>query len=72
MVVLETQYADLLAGFHRLEERLARVERNVDDLVAAQDKEPLRAEVADLRVRVDGLQEQVRVLAERVDRGRNA
>lgn len=72
---LEAQYRELLAGFHRLEEKLARVEarlaraeRNGDDLVAAQDKEPLRAEVADLRARMDGLQEQMRALAERVDR----
>jgi len=66
--VLETQYSDLLAGLHRLEERLARVERNVDELVAAKEKEPLRAEVADLRARVDSLQAQVRTLEKRLDR----
>ena len=66
--VLESQYQDLLAGFHRLEERLARVEKSVDELVAGRDREPLRAEVADLRARVDGLQAQVRTLEKRLDK----
>lgn len=66
--VLEVQYRDLLAGLHRLEERLARVEKNVDELVAAGEKETLRAEVADLRTRVDSLQAQVRTLETRLDR----
>ena len=65
--VLESQYRDLVAGFHRLEERLARVEKSVDELVAGRDKEPLRAEVADLRARVDSLQAQVRTLEKRFD-----
>ena len=65
--VLESQYRDLVAGLHRLEERLARVEKSVDELVAGRDKEPLRAELADLRARVDGLQAQVRTLEKRLD-----
>jgi chromosome segregation ATPase len=66
--VLESQYRDLVAGFHRLEERLARVERNVDALLGAEEKEPLRAQVADLRTRVDSLQADVRILERRLDK----
>jgi chromosome segregation ATPase len=65
--VLESQYRDLVAGLHRLEERLARVEKNLDELGAAREKDPLRAEVADLRTRVDGLQTQVQALEKRFD-----
>ena len=65
---LERQYQDLLVASQRLEERLSRVEKQVDVIVAAQEKEPLRAEVADLRARVDSLQAQVRTLEERLDR----
>ncbi len=72
--VLETQYSDLLAGLHRLEERLRRVEERlgrvegqVDALAGAKEKDPLRAEVADLRTRVDSLQAQVRTLEKRFD-----
>ena len=64
---LERQYQDLLAGLHRLEERLARVEKKVDELVIAREKDPLRAEVAELRTRVDSLQAQVRTLEKRFD-----
>ena len=71
---LELQYQDLLAASHRLEERLRRVEERlgsvegqVDALFAAQEKDPLRAEVADLRMRVDSLQAQVRSLEKRFD-----
>jgi chromosome segregation ATPase len=64
---LERQYQDLLAAVNRLEERLSRVEKQVDAIVAAQEKEPLRAEVADLRARVDSLQAQVRSLESRLD-----
>ena len=62
---LEVQYRDLLASAIRLEERLSRVEKQLDAIVAAQEKEPLRAEVADLRARVDVLQLQVRNLEKR-------
>jgi chromosome segregation ATPase len=64
---LERQYQELLAAYHRLEERLSRVEKQLDAVVAAQEKEPLRAEVADLRTRVDSLQAQVRSLEKRFD-----
>jgi chromosome segregation ATPase len=67
---LERQYDDLRASLHRLEERLSRVEAQVDVVVAAQGKDPLRAEVADLRARVDVLQLQVRNIEKRLDRER--
>jgi len=66
--VLEHQYQDLLAGLHRLEDRLSRVEAQVDQVAADRGKEPLRAELADLRARVDVLQLRVRNLEKRVDR----
>lgn len=65
---LEGQYQDLLASLHRLEERLSRVEAQVDLVVAAQGKDALRAEVADLRARVGVLQLQVRNIEKRLDR----
>ena len=72
---LEAQYRDLLASVLRLderlsrvEERLSRVENRLDAVVAAQEKDPLQAEVADLRARVDVLQLQVRNLEKRFDR----
>ena len=67
LVALETLYRELLAAVNRLEERLSRVERQVD-AIAAEEKDPLRAEVADLRRRVDSLQAQVRTLEGRLDR----
>jgi predicted nucleic acid-binding Zn-ribbon protein len=65
---LEAQYRDLLGAVNRLEERLSRVEKQLDAVVAAQEKEPVRGELADLRARVDVLQLQVRNLEKRFDR----
>src|SRR5688500_638780 len=79
---LEAQYRDLLASVLRLEERLSRVEERLsrveerlsrvenqlDAVVVAQEKDPLRAEMADLRARVEVLQLQVRNLEKRFER----
>ena len=49
----------LVAGLRRVEERLDAVEQKLD-------KAALRSELMDLKARVDGLQQQVRVLEERL------
>ncbi len=49
---LETEYHMLVVGLKRVEERL--------------DKMVLKSELADLKARVDGLQEQIRVLEGRL------
>jgi len=66
-VAIEALHRDLLAAVNRLEERLSRVEHQVDSLVEATQKDPLRAELIDLRARVDSLEAQVRSLESRRD-----
>ena len=55
----ETEYHMLVAGLKRVEERLDGVEQRLAKL-------DLQAELATLKVRVDGLQGQIRVLEERL------
>jgi chromosome segregation ATPase len=56
----ESGYQDVIAAIHRLEERLSRVEKRVEDLADAQEKRDLRSEVAELRSRLDSLEARVR------------
>jgi predicted nucleic acid-binding Zn-ribbon protein len=56
---LETEYHMLVAGLKRVEERLDAVEKGLD-------KVTLRSLLLELKARVDGLQEQVRLLEERL------
>ena len=57
---LETEFQMLVAGLKRVEERLDRVEQKLDKMA-------LRSELLELKTRVDGLQEQVRILEARLD-----
>ena len=56
---LESGQQDLVAAVHRLEERLSRVEHRLEVLSPA-DAPDLREQVAELRVRVDRLELEVR------------
>jgi uncharacterized protein YceH (UPF0502 family) len=51
-----------------MDERLSRVETQLDEAAAARDRDPLRTEVSDLRARVEVLRLQVRNLEKRMDR----
>ena len=57
---LRTEYHMLVAGLKRVEERLDRLEQRMD-------KVALRSELLELKARVDGLQEQVRILEGRLE-----
>jgi predicted nuclease with TOPRIM domain len=57
---LEIEYHMLVAGLKRVEERLDRVEQRLDKMA-------LRSELLELKTRVEGLQEQVRVIEARLD-----
>jgi chromosome segregation ATPase len=52
---------------HRLDERLGRVEKRLDDLVAGEPRYALRADVQDLKARIDGLQARIDDLQKRAD-----
>jgi predicted nuclease with TOPRIM domain len=56
---LEAEYQMLVAGLRRDEERLERVEPK-------RDKAALRTELLELKARVDGLQDQIRILEGRL------
>jgi predicted nuclease with TOPRIM domain len=56
---LETEYHMIVVGLKRVEERLDRVEQRLDKMA-------LRSELVELKARVDGLQEQVRILEARI------
>ena len=56
---LETGQQDLVAAVHRLEERLSRVEHRLE-VIAPFDAPDLREQLAELRVRVDRLELEVR------------
>ncbi len=60
-------HADLLAAFHRLEERLSRVEQRLER-DSSQDE--LRPEVERLRVRVEALHDELLRLERRIDAAR--
>src|ERR687891_345968 len=53
---LEARLEGLVAAVHRLDERLSRVEKRLDELVGAPREYASRAEVQELRARLDGLQ----------------
>jgi predicted nuclease with TOPRIM domain len=57
---LETEYQMVVVGLKRVEERLDRLEQKLDKMA-------LRSELVELKARVDGLQEQVRIIEARLD-----
>ena len=65
---IRERWQDLLAATQRLDARLSKTKGQVDALVACEDKERLRSEVAAFRGRVAVLQEQACSLEPRLDR----
>lgn len=65
---LEAKVDRLEAKVDNLSERVSRVEARLDELVAAEPRYALRADVQDLRARVEGLETQIGLLQKRVDR----
>jgi chromosome segregation ATPase len=77
---VETEYQALKAGLGRVEARLddldaqvldlrtrlSRVEERLEELIALEEKYPVRAEVQDLRARVEILHEDIRRLEQRL------
>jgi polyhydroxyalkanoate synthesis regulator phasin len=46
--------------------RLGRVEERLEELIALEENYPVRAEVQDLKARIDRLQDDIRRLEERI------
>ena len=65
--VLAAEHRDLVATVRQLDERLSRVEKQLDELVAAQRGYASRSEVQELRTRLDGLQARIDALGRRTD-----
>ena len=65
---LRTRLAGVETAVLHLDERLSRVEKRLDDLVAAEPRYALRADIQELRTRVATLQARLDSLEGRVDR----
>ena len=63
---LEADHRDLVATVRKLDERLSRVEKRLDELVGAQRDYASRAEVHELRTRLDGLQTRLDSIEQRL------
>jgi predicted nucleic acid-binding Zn-ribbon protein len=63
---IEPQVLDLQAQVLELRTRLGRVEERLEELIALEERDPVRAEVQDLKARIDGLQQDIRRLEQRL------
>jgi chromosome segregation ATPase len=63
---LETRHDHLEAQVLDLRTRLGRVEERLEELVALEERYPVRAEVQELKTRIDQLQEDIRRLEQRI------
>jgi predicted nucleic acid-binding Zn-ribbon protein len=63
---LEAEHRDLVVAVHHLDERLGRVEKRLDVLVAGEPRYALRSEVEDLKTRDEGLQVRIRAVEKRL------
>jgi chromosome segregation ATPase len=63
---LEVHILDLQAQVLELRTRLGRVEDRLEELVALEERYPVRAEVQDLKTCIDRLQEDIRRLEQRL------
>jgi chromosome segregation ATPase len=64
---LARELTDLREVYHMVEGALKRLEERFDQLDRRLDKMALRSELVELKARVDGLQEQVRILEARLE-----
>jgi predicted nucleic acid-binding Zn-ribbon protein len=63
---IEAQVLDLQAQVLELRTRLGRVEERLEELIAVEERYPVRAEVQDLKARIDRLQEDIRRIDGRI------
>ena len=63
---LETEYHMIVAGLRRVEDRLDHVETRLEAVEKQLEKVALKSELLEIKARVDGLQDQVRLLEERL------
>ena len=63
---VETLVLDLQAQVLELRTRLGRVEERLEELIALEERYPVRAEVQDLKTRIDRLQDDIRRLEQRL------
>lgn len=68
MVGLGARAEQIEAAVLRLDGRLSRVEKRLDDLVAAEPRYALRTDVQDLKGRMDALHQRVDALEKRIGR----
>ena len=64
---LARELTDLREVYHMVEGGMKRLEERFDQLDRRLDKVALRSELLELKARVDGLQEQVRILEGRLE-----
>ena len=65
---LEDGHRDLLTTVQRLDERVSRLEKRLEELVAGEPRYALRGEFHELKTRVEALQARMDALQKRVDR----
>ena len=63
---IEAGQRDLVFAVHRLDERLSRVEKRVDELAATEPRYALRSEVLELRSSLERVQAQLDTLERRL------
>jgi predicted nucleic acid-binding Zn-ribbon protein len=63
---LEVHVLDLQAQVLELRTRLGRVEERLEELIAVEERYPVRGEVQDLKARIDRLQEDIRRIDQRI------
>jgi len=62
----EVKVAGIEAHILELQTRLGRVEERLEELIAVEERYPVRQEVQDLKARIDRLQEDIRRLDQRL------
>ena len=63
---IEAHILDLQAQVLELRIRLGRVEERLEELIALEERYPVRTEVQDLKARIDRLQEDIRRMDQRI------
>ena len=63
---IEAHILDLQAQVLELRTRLGRVEERLEELIALEERYPVRTEVQDLKARIDRLQEDIRRMDQRI------
>jgi DNA repair ATPase RecN len=64
---LAADHRDLVTAVHRIDERLSRVEKRLDDLLASPPRYALESDVRNLRTRLDAVAAQLEALRRRLE-----